>query len=110
MDRRRKMSDSQIRAIFKSPETAKTLGRRFGVSEQMIYLIRSRRVHRDLTKGLARGRPARPASTKIDTIALADAIIDGFIKRLRLRDVTRRLRAQAPVRRRTPNVARKEAV
>ena len=86
MDHRRKISDSQIRAIFKSPETAKALGRRFGVSEQMIYLIRSRRVHDRITKGLKRGTAPRPASTKIDTAALADAIIDRLVKRLRLRE------------------------
>ncbi len=86
MDHRRKISDSQIRAIFKSPETAKALGRRFGVSEQMIYLIRSRRVHDRITKGLKRGTAARPVSTRIDTAALADAIIDRLVRRLRLRE------------------------
>lgn len=87
MDRRRKISDSQIRTIFKSPEPAKALGSRFGVSEQMVYLIRSRRVHNRITKGLKRGMPVRAASTKIDTVALADAIIDRLIRRLRLRDI-----------------------
>ena len=87
MDRRRKISDSQIRTIFKSAETAKALGTRFGVSEQMVYLIRSRRVHDDVTKGLKRGTAVRPAaSTKIDTVALADAIIDRLIRRLRLKE------------------------
>lgn len=89
MDRRRKISDSQIRTIFKSPETAKALGRRFGVSEQMVYLIRSRRVHNQVTKGLKRGTAVRPVSTKIDTVALADAIIDRLIRRLRARDAKR---------------------
>ena len=89
MDRRRKISDSQIRTIFKSPEPAKALGRRFGVSEQMVYLIRSRRVHSRLTKGLKRGTAIRTASAKIDTVALADAIIDRLIRRLRLKDTKR---------------------
>jgi hypothetical protein len=89
VDRRRKISDSQIRAIFKSPETAKALGRRFGVSEQMVYLIRSRRVHDQITKGLKRGMPMRPVSTKIDTVALADAIIDRLLRRLRVKETKR---------------------
>lgn len=89
MDRRRKISDTQIRTIFKSPETAKALGRRFGVSEQMVYLIRSRRVHDRVTKGLKRGMPMRPAATKIDTVALADAIIDRLLRRLRVKETKR---------------------
>jgi len=110
MDHRRKISDSQIRAIFGSPETAKVLGSRFGVSEQMIYLIRSRRVHRDLTKGLVRGRPARQASPKIDAAALADAIIDRLIKRLRLRDTTMPVHARTTTRGRSATASGKEAV
>jgi hypothetical protein len=89
VDRRRKISDSQIRAIFKSPETAKALGRRFGVSEQMVYLIRSRRVHDQITKGLKRGMPIRPVSARIDTVALADAIIDRLLRRLRVKETKR---------------------
>jgi hypothetical protein len=100
VDRRRKISDSQIRTIFKSPEPAKALGSRFGVSEQMVYLIRSRRVHNRITKGLKRGTAIRTASAKIDTVALADAIIDRLIRRLRLRDVKKPpVSSSRPVRR-----------
>lgn len=109
MDRRRKITNSQIRKIFRSPETAKALGRRFGISEQMIYLIRSRRVHHGITRGLKRGTTSRSVSPKIDTVALADAIIDRLIKRLRLRG-GRRATSSRPGERRAVASPRKEAV
>ena len=92
MDRRRKLSDRQIRDIFKSREPAPVLSKRFGISEQMIYLIRSGRAHSRITRGRERSirsTERRPATTKLDTIALADAIIDRVIDRLRGRDRSR---------------------
>lgn len=86
MDRRRKINDSQIREIFKSPERASALSKRFRISEQTIYLIRSGREHRGITQGLKRGTATRAPAVNVDTIALADAIIDRLIKRLRGRD------------------------
>jgi hypothetical protein len=85
MDRRRKINDSQIRAIFLSAENTSVLSKRYGVSGQMIYLIRSGRVHGGITKGLrAPIRTNASRASKTDsTEALADAIIDKLVKRLR---------------------------
>ena len=87
MDRRRKISDSQIRAIFTSTKTGSVLSKRYGVSEQMIYLIRSGRVHSALTKGLKPPpRPSPSRATKTDMIeALAEAIVNKLVQRLRAR-------------------------
>ena len=89
MARARKLNSSKIRKIFQSPETAKALSRRFGVSTQMIYLIRSGGYYGDITKGLKRagkvGRDALHAvQPRIDINALADAVLDRLIKRLRV--------------------------
>ena len=53
MARRGKLKPAAVRNIFKSAETAKALGARYGVSQNMIYLIRSGRAHHKLTNGLA---------------------------------------------------------
>jgi hypothetical protein len=85
MDRRRKVSDQAIRQIFVSQEPASVLGRRFHISEQMIYLIRSRRAHADITNALQRGTASAkkpPVLTKADIAALADAIIERLVNRL----------------------------
>jgi len=98
MARLRKLTPAAIRDIFKSGETAKALGVRYGVSQHMIYLIRSGRAHRSLTNRMPvqkRGR-GRPASAKkgraasvgraelagINVKALADALLDRFMARL----------------------------
>jgi hypothetical protein len=91
MPRKRKLTPAAVRRIFKSNETAKALGTRYGVSQNMIYLIRSGRAHQGLTKGLPardrqrRGRPATAANVNIDIKALADALLDRLIARLRSR-------------------------
>lgn len=82
MDKRRKISDPDIRQIFKSSEPAPVLGKRFGISEQMIYLIRSGRVHARITQGIQKAPARQAAASNVDTIALADAIIDRLIARL----------------------------
>jgi hypothetical protein len=89
MDRRRKVSDQAIRQIFVSKEPASVLGRRFHISEQMVYLIRSRRAHAAITHALHRntaGAKKPPVLTKADVAALADAIIERLVKRLAGRD------------------------
>jgi hypothetical protein len=90
--RRGKLKPTQIRKIFGATETAKALGKRFGVSPQMIYLIRSGRAYRTITDGLTTNRRevtpkhSRSATApQIDVNALADAIIDRLIIRLKVR-------------------------
>ena len=98
MARLRKLTPAAIRDIFKSGETAKALGTRYGVSQHMIYLIRSGRAHRKLTQRMpvrkrGRGRPAsgktaraasaaRGVAAQININALADALLDRFMARL----------------------------
>jgi hypothetical protein len=86
MDRRRKVSDSDIRQIFRSAEPAPVLSKQFGISEQMVYLIRSGRAHSRITQGLHKPTATRAAADKVVIIAIADAIIDRLIARLRTAD------------------------
>jgi hypothetical protein len=90
MPRKRKLTPVAVRKIFASSETAKSLGERYGVSQNMIYLIRSRRSHKALTKGLVapkRSPGGRPKSSVVGTKgaidALADALLDRLIARFR---------------------------
>ena len=88
MPRRRKLTNAAVRNIFTSQETAKALGARYGVSINMIYLIRSGRAHGKITAGLpapkrTRGRRAAVVrDVKIDVKALADALIERLATRL----------------------------
>jgi hypothetical protein len=87
MARKRKLTPATVRKIFKSAETGKALSAQFGVSQHMIYLIRSGRAHQKTTSGLeaskrARGRKAsRTPTAKIDVNALADALLDRIMAR-----------------------------
>jgi hypothetical protein len=88
MARKRKLNSAQIREIFRSREPTKALSQQFGVSQQMIYLIRSGRYYPDITGGPKRARKASrsallSAQPSVDVNALADAVIDRLIKRLR---------------------------
>jgi hypothetical protein len=85
MARKSKLRPAQIRQIYRSTETAKALGTRYDISQQMIYLIKGGRVHKRITKGLTRRSKSAPAHTQatIDIDALADAIVNRLIKRLR---------------------------
>jgi hypothetical protein len=88
MARKRKLTSPQIRRIFQSPKTAKALSLQFAISPQMIYLIRSGRYYGGITRGLKRATKdargvQRSLGSRIDLNALADAIIDRLIKRLR---------------------------
>jgi hypothetical protein len=87
MARKRKLTPATVRKIFKSADTGKALAAQFGVSQHMIYLIRSGRAHQKTTTGLdtpkrSRGRKAsRVPSSNIDMNALADALLDRFMAR-----------------------------
>ena len=64
------------------------MAKRFGVSTNLIYLIRQGRVHKKITGGLASPAPVKKTKGKtdaraIDLDALADAIIDRLVARLR---------------------------
>ena len=89
MARKGKLGSAAVRKIFKSVETAKALGSRYGVSQNMIYLIRAGRAHQKVTSGLAapkRTRGRRSAATpdaRIDIDKLADALLARIIARLR---------------------------
>ena len=92
MPRKRKLTPAAVRKIYQSDETAKVLGSRHGVSQNMVYLIRSGRAHQRTTKGLVAANPPRgrrpafsAASAKIDIDALADALIKRIVARLRAR-------------------------
>ena len=89
MARLRKLTPAKIRKIFQSRETAQALGTRFGISQQMVYLIRSGRAHAVITRGLNRGKDAKRVSAaserSLNVNRLADAIVDRLIKRLKAR-------------------------
>jgi hypothetical protein len=91
MPGRGKLSPAAVHKIFKSTDTAKVLGARHGVSQQMVYLIKSGRVHKKLTSGLTapprtRGRrTARKPDVRSDINALADALLKRIIARLKRR-------------------------
>lgn len=88
MARPKKLTPAAVRSIFKSTEPATKVGPRFGVSTNLIYLIRSGRIHKKITSNLAvpkkaKGRQrAATIAANIDMDALADAIIDRLMARL----------------------------
>jgi hypothetical protein len=87
--RRGKLTPNAVRAISKSPESAVATARRFKVSGQFDYLIRAGRIHKAITARLTapvrKGRRQITPRTgiKFDINALADAILDRLVKRLR---------------------------
>ena len=89
MPRKRKLTPAAVRRIFKSAGSAKALAERYGVSTNLVHMIRQGRRHEKITAGLAApkrvgGRKAsRPAEVKIDIRALADALLERLIARLR---------------------------
>ena len=87
MARARKLKPAAVRAIFKSTEPATKVGPKFGVSTNLIYLIRAGRIHKQITAKMsppvkARGRQRGAAApANLDMTALADAIIDRLLAR-----------------------------
>src|ERR1700742_2330106 len=90
MARAKKLRPAAVRAIFKSTEPATKVGPKFGVSTNLVYLIRAGRIHKHVTSSLsapvqARGRGRPPAVAglgSLDMTKLADTIIDRLLARL----------------------------
>jgi hypothetical protein len=88
MARPKKLTPAAVKSIFKSSDPAAKVGARFGVSTNLVYLIRSGRIHKKITSTMS--APAKaPAKQRAATIAaginmnaLADAIIDRLMARL----------------------------
>jgi len=85
MSRRGKLSPAAVKNIFKSKEPARLIASRFKVSQNLIYLIRAGRIHREITSRLK--APVRPRGRveqiRIDVDKLADAILKRLTARLR---------------------------
>ena len=89
MPRRQKLSDDAVRKIYTSKNSAKELSAQYGVSVNTVYLIRQGRRRQDVTgaspaRGVKQRRQVRrPAERPVDINALADAVIDRLLKRLK---------------------------
>jgi hypothetical protein len=89
MPRKRKLTPAAVRKIFKSRETAAAIAPQYGVSAGMIHMIRRGRRYHEITEGIippkkTRGRQkSLTANPNFDVDALADAILDRLIARLR---------------------------
>ncbi len=89
MPRKSKLSPAAIRRISASKESAKDLAARYGVTAGYIYAIRRGRGRKDVTVApptakVRRGqKPIRARNGEIDINALADALVDRLIARLK---------------------------
>ena len=89
MPRKSKLSAAIVRKIYTSKEGVKDLAERYGVTPNYIYAIRQGRSRKDVTGApiatkVRRGRKAIPASEGgMDINALADALIDRIVARLK---------------------------
>lgn len=88
----RRLTPTKVRAIFKSREPTAKIAAKHGVSQSLVYLIQSRRVHKSTTEGIRaprrsrrRGRAgsARTGTVRIDLDKLADRIVIRLIGRLK---------------------------
>jgi hypothetical protein len=88
MARQKKLSPQAVRTIFKSKERAADIAKQFKVSQNLVYLIRARRIHSRVTNRLKeperprRGRPSGQ-NARIDVKQLANAIVQQLVRRLR---------------------------
>ena len=88
MARPKKLTPAAVRRIFKSTGSAPTIAKQFGVSANLVYLIRNGRIHKKVTGAMAAPARARGRRGSADTAAninvnaLADAIIDRLSVRL----------------------------
>jgi hypothetical protein len=89
MPRKHKLSDAAVRKIYTSKVSAKDLSVRYDVSPNTIYLIRQGRRRQDVTRTLPaakvsrREKVSRGPEGKADIDALADALFDRIVARLR---------------------------
>ena len=89
----RGLKPAQVKAIFLSRQPTKDVAKKFRVSQNLVYLIQARRIHKDVTEGIRaprrarrRGRAggaARMTPLKIDMRRLADEIVKRLLKHLR---------------------------
>ena len=91
------LSAATVKAIFKSKEPARDLAARYKVSQNLVYLIWDRKIHKGVTEAIRkpirkRGTRAssgsgRPTAPRLDVNRLAERVADlvlkGFAKRLR---------------------------
>jgi hypothetical protein len=89
MPRKHKLSAAAVRKIYTSKESAQSLSARYGVSPNSVYLIRQGRRRQDVTRSLTKGtvtrkrRAPRRTVEPTDMKALADAVLDRLIARLK---------------------------
>ena len=95
MARPRKLSQTAVRAIFRSTDTAAEIAPRYRVSTALVSQIRQRRRYEDVTRSLkapkgipGRGRRRyeesrrRPQRDTIELNWLVDAVVDQLMRRL----------------------------
>jgi hypothetical protein len=99
MARVKRLKPATVRTIFKSTEAAPRVAVRFGVSTNLVYLIRQGKIHKKITARLTRparttlrGRPSSIAAN-INIKVLADAIVDRLVARFFSAAIRRRLPA-----------------
>jgi transposase-like protein len=84
----KRLSPRIVRAIFQSAESAPATAKRYGVSPNLVYLIRGRRIHKATTMGLKSPQITRregrkqPAARRIDVDRLVDAISRNVVREL----------------------------
>ena len=91
MARSRKLNPQAVRTIFKSKDPAAAVAKQFKVSQNLVYLIRARRVHARITDRLKapemprrrRGPRAANQPMKLDVNRLAAAIVRQLMRQLR---------------------------
>lgn len=89
MPRKSKLSPAAVRRICASKESVKDLVARYGVTASYIYAIRRGHGRKGVAgtptaaKGRREQKPTRARSEELDINALADALIDRVIARLK---------------------------
>lgn len=89
MPRKSKLSPAAVSRICASKESAKDLAARYGVTASYVYSIRRGRGRKDVAGAppaakVRRGqKPIRARNGEMDINALADALVDRLIARLK---------------------------
>jgi hypothetical protein len=82
------LSPNIVRKIFQSTESAPVTAKRYKVSTNLVYLIKGRRIHKDITMALGspevakRERGKQSAAPEFDADRLADAIADKVVAQI----------------------------